>query len=77
MELQKGTLKEFNLKTSIDSIEELNTKWKNVLWEKEIKTIEDLLQYSKKELSMFKKLGPFAVLEIERSIAKYGFELKG
>jgi DNA-directed RNA polymerase alpha subunit len=46
------------------------------LWERDIKTIENLLQYSKKELSLFRKLGPFAVLEIEKVLANYGFELK-
>lgn len=76
IEVQEATTVKFDFKTSINSIEELNTKWKNVLWEKEIKTIENLLQYSKKELSMFKKLGPFAVLAIEKVLAKYGFELK-
>ena len=68
---------EYDIKTSIDSIEELNTKWKNVLWNKNIKTIENLLQYSKRELLMFNKLGKFAVLDIEKALAERGFELKG
>ncbi len=76
VEVQKIPIKKIDIKTSIDSLEDLNTKWKNVLWGKDIKTIEDLLQYSKKDLSMFKKMGPFAVLEIEKSLLKYGFELK-
>ena len=76
VELQKVSIKKIDLKTSIESLEDLNTKWKNVLWDKNIKTIEDLVQYSKKDLSLFKKMGPFAVLEIEKSLGKYGFELK-
>ena len=77
LELHKGKIKKIELNSSINSLEDLNTKWKNILWDKNIKTIEDLIQYSKKELSLFKKMGPFAVLEIEKALSKHGFELKG
>ncbi len=88
LEILKGTIEvqkintvnnvaKFDAKVSIDSIEELNSKFKNVLWNKNIRTIEDLLQYSKRELLMFNKLGSFAVLEIEKALAERGFELKG
>ena len=76
VELQKVNIKRIELKTSIDSLEDLNTKWKNVLEYKNIKTVEDLVQYSKKDLLLFRKLGAFAVLEIEKALRKYGFELK-
>ncbi len=74
--ISKNNIAKFDAKISIDSIEELNSKFKNVLWEKNIRTIEDLKQYSKRDLLMFRKLGPFAVLEIEKSLLKYGFRLK-
>lgn len=76
VELQKKISEKYDLKASIESIDELSTKWKNVLWNKNIKTIDDLLQYSKKELLMFNKLGPFAVLTIEKALRERGFELK-
>jgi len=76
VEIHKELSKDFDTKTTIESIEEIHTKWKNVLWNKKIKTIGDLLQYSKKELLMFNKLGPFAVLTIEKALIEKGFELK-
>jgi Bacterial RNA polymerase, alpha chain C terminal domain/Sigma-70, region 4 len=61
---------------SIDELELLGTKWKNVLHEKNIHYIADLVNLTKRELALFPKFGVFAVSQIELELSKNGFELK-
>lgn len=70
------TLQDADFSISIDSIAGFPTKWANILRERNIKTITDLVQYSKKELLRFRNIGPFVVLEIEKMLAGYGLKLK-
>lgn len=67
---------EIDNKTKIDGSFGLSVKLINVLKNKNIITIEDLQQYTKKELLLFNKIGPFYITEIEKTLATYGLKLK-
>ena len=69
-------LKEDYLNQSIDDLELLGTKWKNVLHEKHINTIEDLIKLNKRQLLLLPKFGVFAVSQIELELSKNGFQLQ-
>jgi response regulator of citrate/malate metabolism len=73
---KKSITKEDILKNNIDELELLGTKWKNILHEKGIHYIEDLVNLTKKQILLFPNFGQLAVSNIELELSKYGLELK-
>jgi response regulator of citrate/malate metabolism len=73
---KKSITKEDILKNNIDELELLGTKWKNILHEKGIHYVEDLVKLNKKQILLFPNFGQLAVSNIELELSKYGLELK-
>lgn len=64
------------LNSSIDELQLINVKWKNVLYNKHIRTIKDLTALNKRELLMFPHFGINTVSLIELELSKMGLSLK-
>lgn len=64
------------LNCSIDELQLINTKWKNVLYNKHIRRIKDLTALNKRELLMFPHFGTNTVSLIELELSKMGLSLR-
>ncbi len=64
-----------NEQSSIWDLPDVQTMTLTALWERDIKTITDLLKHDKRKILRMPKLGKIGLRQLENVLERYGFEI--